>query len=209
MYVVYIIIYINILSWLTYFFLLCQIDFGNRNRHSNGSICRITLDGTDFRIPEPTPFDPMWYSHKFNGAGLRYEVGVCIQTGEIVWVNGPFPCGHWPDLRIARDQIIYLVDPEEKMLADGGYRDGEDGFFETPTGHNNADQTMKQLARARHETVNRRFKTWNILKHTFRHGLERHGTIFMAVVNLTHMLMTIEGMDKQVHGHFQVHYKDN
>ena len=62
-----------------------------------GQRCKITVDGTDFRIQEPSPFDPKWYSHKFRGPGLRYEIGVCIKTGWIVWVNGPFPAGAWPD----------------------------------------------------------------------------------------------------------------
>ena len=30
------------------------------------------------------------FSEKFNGPALKYEVGVCIATGHIVWVNGPF-----------------------------------------------------------------------------------------------------------------------
>ena len=158
---------------------------------------------------EPRPFDPCWFSHKFKGPGLRYKVGICIQTGEIVWVNGPYPCGSWPDLRIARDKIIYLVDQDEKILADGGYQDGEDGFFETPTGHNNPDQVMKQLARARHETVNRRFKVFNSMSRVWRHGRDLHSTAFMAIVNVTHMVMAIEGIRSLEHGSFQINYKDN
>lgn len=30
---------------------------------------------------EPSPFDPKWFSHKFVGPGLRYEVGVFYQVG--------------------------------------------------------------------------------------------------------------------------------
>jgi hypothetical protein len=36
----------------------------------NGSKCHVSVDGTDFRIHEPSPFSPRWYSHKFKGAGL-------------------------------------------------------------------------------------------------------------------------------------------
>ena len=38
-----------------------------------GQRCKITVDGTDFRIQEPAMFDPKWYSHKFRGPGLRYK----------------------------------------------------------------------------------------------------------------------------------------
>lgn len=66
---------------------------------------------------------PKWFSHKFKGPGIRYEVGLCIKTGKIVWVNGAYPCGFWPDLKIARASYIYQVDANELTLADKGYRD--------------------------------------------------------------------------------------
>ena len=166
------------------------------------------MDGTDCRIQEPTPFDSKWFSHKFKAAALRYEVGVCIQTGEIVWVNGPFPCGHWPDLRIARNDLIFMVDQGERILADGGYRDGNQ-YFETPNGLHNPDQRMKAAARARHETINRRLKQWTVLSKVFRHDMDKHGLCFHAVANISHMLMSTSGVDGVDHGTFQVEYKDN
>jgi hypothetical protein len=167
----------------------------------NGSICKMTVDGTDCRINEPTPFEKKWYSHKFKGPGLRYEVGVCIQTGYICWVNGPFPCGTWTDLKIARSLLVHKIGLDEMCLADGGYRDGYTNF-ETPTGLNNYDQRMKKLARARHETINSRLKYFKVLSGTFHHELEKHGTCFMAVANIT-QLNIMHGMVP-----FQVEYND-
>jgi len=102
--------------------------------NDNHSICLITLDGTDFHTYETMPFDPKWYSHKFRGPGLWYEIGICIQTGWIVWIHGPFPPGMWPDIKIARDAIHDELEPSEKYLADSGYCDRIGGFSETPTG---------------------------------------------------------------------------
>ncbi len=51
----------------------------------------VPLDGTDFEIMEPSEIDPKWWSHKFNGPDLRYEVGICIRTGDIVWDPGGLP----------------------------------------------------------------------------------------------------------------------
>jgi hypothetical protein len=110
---------------------LFQIKWKNRYMGDNGSVCLVTVDGTDFRIYEQTPFDKKWYSQKFNGPAVRYEVGVCIQTGWIVWVNGPFPAADWPDLNIAREGINHELDPSEKYVADGVYR-GAHGWSETP-----------------------------------------------------------------------------
>lgn len=157
----------------------------------NGSICRVTIDGVDFRILEPTPFSPCWYSHKHNGPGVRYEIGLCIQTGWIVWVNGPFPCGEWPDLRIARESLIFALDDEEMYCADGGYSDGAQ-YAETPTGLNNYDQWMKSVARSRHETVNSRFKRFAILSNCFRHDRHLHGSVFMAIANITQLGITTD-----------------
>lgn len=167
----------------------------------NGSICLITIDGTDFRIFEQSPFDKKWCSHKFNGPGVRYEVGICIQTGWIVWINGPYPCGEWTDLKIARDGVIYMLDPGEKFLADGIYSPLH-GWSETPSGHNNLDQKMKADARARHETINGMFKQFGVLERCFRHRVSLHGKVFLAVANLVQATIQLE------HTPFQVDYCD-
>jgi hypothetical protein len=62
----------------------------------------MTVDGTDFKIQEPSPFSRTWYSHKFKGPGFRYKVAVGIQTGDIVWTHGPFACGMFPDITMRR-----------------------------------------------------------------------------------------------------------
>ena len=58
----------------------------------------VRVDGTDFWICEPKPFAKDISSHKFVKAGLCYEVGVCVQTGLIVWINGPFAAGKYNDI---------------------------------------------------------------------------------------------------------------
>lgn len=80
--------------------LLFQVKWENRLNADKGKTCKVTVDGTDCQIFEPRPFSKQWYSHKFKKAGVRYEVAVCIQTGWIVWINGPYPCGAWPDIKI-------------------------------------------------------------------------------------------------------------
>ena len=80
--------------------------------------CKITVDGTNFQIQEPIPFNPKWYSRKFKGPGLRYEVAVCIKTGWIVWVNGQFPAGEWPDRKIAQAGINHHLDDNECYVGD-------------------------------------------------------------------------------------------
>ena len=38
-------------------------------------------------------------------SGFRYEIAVCIHSGEIVWCHAPFKCGSYPDLRIFRLKV--------------------------------------------------------------------------------------------------------
>ena len=81
----------------------------------------VTVDGTDFSIYEPKPWNKKWFSVKHNGAGLRYEVAICIQTGWIVWTNGPFPCGACHDITIFRSGLKPLLLLWEQVEADDGY----------------------------------------------------------------------------------------
>ena len=149
----------------------------------------MSIDGTDFRINEPRPFDRKWYSHKFHGPGVRYAIAVAINTSLIVWYCGPFCCGEWPDLRIARATFIADMDDEEMAIADGGYRDGYN-WFQTPTGFHTPQDRWESVVRARHETVNGHFKKWHILRDIYRHDVSTHGRVFRAIVQITQIEVT-------------------
>lgn len=62
-------------TMLTVVFVSFQINWQNRFRGGDAlHRCLTTVDGTDFRIGNPTPFKKVWYTKKFNGPGLRYEL---------------------------------------------------------------------------------------------------------------------------------------
>ena len=144
----------------------------------------MTIDGTYCEIQEPSTFDKMWFSHKFKGPGLRYEVAVCIQTGDIVWINGPYKCGRWPDITIFRHRLKALLLPREQVEADKGYR-GDENVRHRKMARSYAELQAKKVARARHETINVRLKKWGILSQVFRHDWNKHFHVFMAVAVLT------------------------
>jgi hypothetical protein len=111
-------------------------------------------------------------------------VGLCIRSGKIVWWNGGYPCGNFPDLKVAREAYIYMVDDGEMTLADKGYRDKK--IFLLP------EQTNQRLHKdimSRHETVNKRLRQFRILYHSFRHSIEKHKTCFSAVLNITELIL--------------------
>ena len=150
-----------------------------------------SLDGTDFRIREPSPFSTKWWSFKFNGPGLRCEIAIEAESGNIVWAYGGFPCGAFPDLIIARKKFVKLLRPGEKAIADRGCKDGR-CFMQAKTGslHHKGRQNML----ARHENVNRRVKCFDSLSGTFRHDVSKHHVFFHAVVNIVQI--AIETGDK-------------
>ena len=43
------------------------------------------------------------------------------------------------------------------------------------------DRGVQGVVRSRHETLNGRFKFWEILKQPFRHNIVEHGEVFRAI----------------------------
>lgn len=148
--------------------------------------CSISVDGTDFTIFEPTPFSNTWYSHKTNGPAIRYEVALSLQSAKIVWAYGPFPAGT-PDISIFRTKLKYkLARADEFAICDNGYTD--DRCIQPPGTNNRFHYTLSRV-RARHENLNRRLKQFNVLGHRFRHDLSKHKLCFMAVANITNLML--------------------
>jgi hypothetical protein len=146
----------------------------------------MTVDCTDTPINEQFPFSKRWYSFKFKGPGVRYEVGVCIQTGDIVWINGPFEPGEWNDLTIFRHELKGRLGPDEMVEVDRGYA-GEPKVRTPDHFVSLSDKKAKAKARSRHETVNKRLKQFKVLREQFRHPIQKHQMCFRAVAVCTQL----------------------
>ena len=135
------------------------------------------MDGTDFRIAE---HGRKLYSHKFKKSGLRYEVALCILSGEIVWINGPYEPGLWSDITIFRNALKSNLEQNERVEADDGYVGEAPLKVKCPKSFANPKETerMQARVRSRQETVNRRFKDWGIIKQVFSHDIPSHGDFF-------------------------------
>ena len=133
-----------------------------------GNICKLSVDGTDCPINEPRPFDTAWFTPKFHGPGVRYEVAINIRTGEICWINGPYQCGPWLDGKIFMDGLFKELVRNEMVQVDKGYR-GKPRcwtWYDQPA---HDERKLASIVRARHETVNARFKNFKALCIAFRH----------------------------------------
>ncbi len=73
----------------------------------------MTVDGTDFCVPQKGTATKgnAFVSHKYAGKSpLRYELGVSILGGDLVWIQGPYPVGKFADIKIFNKVLLILLD---------------------------------------------------------------------------------------------------
>lgn len=167
-------------------------DWGNPEKEDNTdeTIFVITVDGTHCPIEEPPHEDfsenTKFFSHKFHGAGLDYELGISIFEQKCVWVAGPYPAGT-PDITIFRKRLKDKIledrvrsGVKHRCLGDRGYR-GERDVLSIPSSQDTPEvRDFKGRALSRHETFNGRLKFFDSLDEKFRHGIEKHRDCFYA-----------------------------
>jgi len=168
-----------------------QIIFENRKIDDIGNDCLLQVDGTDCKTQNQGVSHKSFYSFKFNHGGLRYEVGLCIRTGHIVWINGPFPPGDWPDVEVFRSSLKLNIDENERVETDDGYIGEDPCFTKCPGGVRFMEgqqwHDKRSKVRNRGETANHRLKTFKVLQETFRHDIEKHSMCFRACAVLAQL----------------------
>lgn len=150
----------------------------------------LVVDGADYSCYEPGAwkglFSSSWFSHKHNGPGIRYELATCINTGDIVWFHGPFPCGSFPDIKIFRLALKRFLLASERVWGDRGYQ-GDLKVITPYHPFSKAHQKEMGIARARHETINGRFSDWGALSQVYRHALKKHHLIYSSIAVITQL----------------------
>ncbi len=71
------------------------------------------MECTDFKVPQQGR-DFVLYKLALK-SGLRYEVAIGIVTGEMKWINGPFPCDKYPGVKIFRASLLTCLDDFERV----------------------------------------------------------------------------------------------
>ncbi|KAL7578758.1 hypothetical protein ACA910_015989 [Epithemia clementina (nom. ined.)] len=152
------------------------------------AIFTVSVDGVDMKTWEKKqplfPVNRRTFSNKFNHEGVKYELGIRVWSGKLVWINGPFRYGVH-DLTVFCHGLLNELADGKMAIADRGYissKPMESHKLATP---NACDSTalarFKSRARARHETFNLRIKCFDILLETFHHSLDKHKFAFEAV----------------------------
>ena len=80
------------------------------------------MDGVDCSTTDQGQDSKAFYSHKFHGPGLRYELPTSVARGDCDHINGPFPPGDWNDLLVFRTRLKKVLEElGERAEADDGY----------------------------------------------------------------------------------------
>ena len=62
-------------------------------------------------------------SHKYAGkSALRYELGVNILAGNLVWIQVSYPAGKYMGIKIFNNVLVCFPELGERVEADEGYR---------------------------------------------------------------------------------------
>ncbi len=90
---------------------------------------------------------------------LRYELGVDIPAGNLVWIQGPYPAGKYNDIKIFNSVLCHYLEPGERVETDNGYVRYADKI-KCPYNTCNPEENLTMQARVRswHETLNGRLK---------------------------------------------------
>jgi hypothetical protein len=157
--------------------------------HTN---CFMSADCVDCPCFESWPWTKRMYYKKMNGPGIKYEIGVCIKTGHIIWVNGPFVASY-SESTIFKQGLGNHIYEGEKVEVDSGPK-GDDRLVQPHVGKDSKERKQKSVVRGRQEGVNGRMKVYSVLTTHFHHMkdgrenmMKAHGLCFNAVAVITQL----------------------
>jgi hypothetical protein len=162
-----------------------QVDLEKCKNCNIGNDCLMSINGTDFRIPQTGKATTNnWFaSHKYAGkSALRYKIGVSILGGDLVWIQGPYPAGQITDIKIFNKILRHFLEPGKRVEADNSYV-GATNKIECLSNLCNPikNKGMQSHICSHYKTINGWFKMWGILKEVYHYNIRRHGEVFWAL----------------------------
>ena len=120
--------------------------------------------------PRHTP-SAQWFSHKFHGPGLAYEVALSLYVDQIAWFNGPFHAAT-SDITIFRDGLEGMIPEGQLAIGDSGYSSSD---RTSVIQENDSPEVLdfKNRARARQENIYERMKRFAIIGTRFRYSVDK------------------------------------
>jgi len=154
-------------------------------------VINVVLDATECPIQRPHHWyvQSLYYSGKKKRHTIKYEIGIHLLTGRIVWIAGPIP-GSTHDITLCRRSgILTMLLPGEFIMADKGYI-GEAQIitpFKTPTTTQKLFNSQLGQLRVIVENTYGRVKHFRCLKHEWTHDLSLHPLTFYFICQLVNL----------------------
>lgn len=104
-------------------------------------------------------------SRRSNGPALKYQIAVCIETGDIVSYDGPLAGGSY----------INFNGPDSDFVHEVRNRP-----------HERAKVALRALAR--HESITENLHAWGALKQKWRHSVQNHDVAFRSILVITQLV---------------------
>eukprot|EP00985_Skeletonema_marinoi_P029694 scaffold28674_cov66-Skeletonema_marinoi.AAC.1 len=122
-----------------------------------------------------------WYSHKFNGPGVSFEVVSDPMEGKIRWINGPEPASihdltflrggkKGQTKKWKRSSLYFHLPKSARLIGDSAYEGQPDKVSTTKDAHKPATKKLFARMKSMQETCFKRFKDFRVLRESFRHG---------------------------------------
>ena len=124
-----------------------------------------------------------WFDYKTHSAGLKYEFCLATREPKICHISGPhvpskhditvFRGGDADEKEEDRDQsaLYFKVEDDERLIGDAGYSGEPTKVVVTRDEQSSDFKEFLARAKNRQETFHWRLKSFNILGHRFRHGV--------------------------------------
>ena len=123
----------------------------------------------------------IWYSHKFHGPGVSFEVVMDPNLGKIRWINGPEPAsthditflrgGTKGNMNTWKRSSLYFHVPNNmKLVGDSAYAGQLDKVTTTMDAHKPTTKLLFARMRSMMESCFTRLRSYRILREAFRHG---------------------------------------
>ena len=143
-----------------------------------------TVDCCTFMVNEMR-LDPSyaWFDYKTHSCGLKYEFCLATREARVCHISGPhvpsmhditvFRGGDKDQDEEDRDQsaLYFKMKEGDKFIGDAGYSGEPTKVVVTKDEHSSEFKEFLARAKNRQETFHWRLKSFNILRHRFRHGV--------------------------------------
>lgn len=141
---------------------------------------------------KPTSSEIKTYSDKIHAPSLRCKIDLSVSSGGLMWFNGLFPDGTYPDLLIFKKKIVLHFTNNEQLIDDNGHFHT---LFTLPIYVFKYRKELHSVFWAFHIVVIEIFKKFNYFRAIFTHIKDTHLTFLHTTTPSTALMIFLGDRD--------------